>query len=323
MTFLQPILLAALPLMALPILIHLINRQRHRTISWGAMMFLLDAKRMTRGMARLRYWLIMAMRMLAIATLIFAVARPLASGRMGLALGGAPDTTIIILDRSASMQQQDLETGESKQTAALRKLSQLLQTRGTAAQVVLIENGDNRALPIDSADSLLQFPATAATDIASDIPAMLQTALDYVVANNTGRTDIWICSDMRLSDWKTQDGRWLGLREDFRPLEGVRFYILSYPNNAPQNLSVWVERCRVAMLNESAQLVLDIVVRRPSGESAAVNVPLEFVINGARSVVNIEMTDIEYRLQGHSGRARRSNSKRLGICRIAGGRQPA
>ncbi len=299
MTFLQPILLAALPLMALPILIHLINRQRHQTVSWGAMMFLLDAKRMTRGMARLRYWLIMAMRMLAIATLIFAVARPLASGRMGLALGGAPDTTIIILDRSASMQQQDLETGESKQVAALRKLSQFLQTTGTAAQAVLIENGDNRAWPIDSTDRLLQLPATAATDIASDIPAMLQTALDYVVANNTGRTDIWICSDMRLSDWKTQDGRWLGLGEDFRPLEGVRFYILSYPNMAPQNLSVWVERCRVATLNESAQLVLDIVVRRPSGESAAVNVPLELVINGARSVVNIEMTDSEYRLQGH------------------------
>ena len=106
MTFLQPILLAGLPLVALPLLIHLINRRRHRTVAWGAMMFLLDAKRMTRGMARLRHWLIMVMRMLAIAALVFAIARPLVSGRVGLTLGGAPDTTIILLDRSASMQQQ-------------------------------------------------------------------------------------------------------------------------------------------------------------------------------------------------------------------------
>ena len=98
MNFLQPVLLAGLPLISLPILIHLINRQRHRTIPWGAMMFLLDAKRLTRGMARLRYWLIMAMRMLAVGTLIFAVARPLSSGWIGLAVGGQPDTTILLLD---------------------------------------------------------------------------------------------------------------------------------------------------------------------------------------------------------------------------------
>ncbi len=300
MTFLQPILLIALPLVALPILIHLINRRRHRTIAWGAMMFLLDAKRMTRGMARLRHWLIMAMRMLAMAALIFAVARPLASGRWGVALGGAPDTTIILLDRSASMQQQDVQSGESKRTAALRKLSQLLQTVGRTGRVVLIENGDNKALPIDSDDALLQLPATAATDTASDIPGLLQTALEYVLANQTGRTDIWICSDMRASDWKSEDGRWAGLREGFEPLEGVRFYILSYPDKAPQNVTVWVDSARVAVMEESTQLILDVTVQRPSGSSGHLEVPLEFVINGARSVVNIDMNDIEFRLQGHS-----------------------
>ena len=73
MSFLQPALLVALPLIALPVVIHLIHQQRHRTIEWAAMMFLLDARRMTRGMARLRHFLIMAMLMLAIAALILGV----------------------------------------------------------------------------------------------------------------------------------------------------------------------------------------------------------------------------------------------------------
>ena len=300
MTFLQPILLIALPLMILPILIHLINRQRHRTIAWGAMMFLLDAKRLTRGMARLRHWLIMAMRMLAIAALIFTIARPLASGRLGLALGGTPDTTIILLDRSASMQQQDVQSGETKRSAALHKLSELLQTTGRTGRIVLIENGSQEAIAIDSPSRLPQLPAAAATDIASDIPALLQTALDYVVANQTGRTDIWICSDMRASDWKHDDGRWTGLREGFVPLEGVRFYILSYPDHAPQNLTVWVDSARVAAIDQTTQLVLDVTVQRPAGSSGSLQVPLEFVINQARSVINLEMNDIEYRLQGHT-----------------------
>ena len=80
MSFLQPILLIGLPLALLPVIIHLINQHRHRTVKWGAMMFLLDAKRMTKGMARLRQILIMAMRVLALLGLIFAISRPLASG---------------------------------------------------------------------------------------------------------------------------------------------------------------------------------------------------------------------------------------------------
>ena len=67
MSFLQPLLLAALPLVTLPIIIHLINQRRYQTVQWAAMMFLLAANRMSRGYARLRQWLIMAFRMLAIA----------------------------------------------------------------------------------------------------------------------------------------------------------------------------------------------------------------------------------------------------------------
>ena len=59
MSFLQPWLLAALPLVALPIIIHLINQRRFQTIDWAAMMFLLAANRMSRGYARLRQWLIL------------------------------------------------------------------------------------------------------------------------------------------------------------------------------------------------------------------------------------------------------------------------
>ncbi len=268
-------------------------------------MFLLDAKRLTRGIARLRYWLIMAMRMLAIAALIVAVARPLASGRLGLTLGGAPDTTIIVLDRSASMQQQDVQTGETKRTSALRKLVDLLQTLGQSPHVVLIENTENRALPVESPESLLQLPEVTSTDTASDMPAMLQTALDYVVANRSGRTDIWVCSDMQATDWKEEDGRWAGLRDSFAKLEGVRFYLLSYPGAAPRNLAIQVENARVGLAGETPQLVLDVVVSRGAGAGASVDVPiedvpLEFVINGARSVVHVEMNDVEYRLQGHT-----------------------
>src|SRR5271163_2986413 len=123
MSFLQPMLLAALPLVTLPIIIHLINQRRYQTVKWAAMMFLLAANRMSRGYARLRQWLIMALRMAAIATLVFAVSRPLAGGWLGLTAGGRSDTTLILLDRSPSMQQAGAGAIGSKLETGIKQLA--------------------------------------------------------------------------------------------------------------------------------------------------------------------------------------------------------
>ena len=126
MSFLQPLLLIALPLIALPIIIHLIHQRRFQTVQWAAMAFLLAATKMSKGYAKLRQWLILAARTLAIAGLIFAVSRPLSSGWLGMAAGGRIDTTIILLDRSASMGQIGAG-GRSKLESGVRRLQENLR----------------------------------------------------------------------------------------------------------------------------------------------------------------------------------------------------
>ena len=54
MSFLQPAVLLGLPIILLPIIIHLINQRRFQTVDWGAMRFLLAANRMSKGYARIR-----------------------------------------------------------------------------------------------------------------------------------------------------------------------------------------------------------------------------------------------------------------------------
>src|SRR5215468_7558754 len=158
MSFLQPMLLAGLPLVALPIIIHLIYQRRFQTIRWGAMMFLLAANRMSRGYARLRQILILLFRTLAVAGLIFAVSRPLASGWLGRAGSGRPDTTIILLDRSPSMRQQGSGTAISKLEAGRQQLARTLQVLGSG-RWVLIDSTSNVARDIESPDALLRLTA--------------------------------------------------------------------------------------------------------------------------------------------------------------------
>jgi hypothetical protein len=299
MTFLQPALLFGLPLLALPILIHLINKWRHRTLPWGAMMFLLDAKRMTRGMARLRFWLIMLSRMLAIALLFMAVARPLTTGWAGLAIGSRADTTIILLDRSASMEQQDLQSGRSKRASSLAELASMFEVTGGGTRVVLIESTEKRPRELDSANPVLDLPDAAATSTSADMPALFQAALDYAVANQTGRTDIWVCSDARQNDWHAEDGRWTAIRDGFQRLQGVRFYLLNYSQPAGDNIGVRVSNVRQRESETQRELTLDVALCREATTGNAVKLPIVFNINGTRSVVNLEMEGDEYVLQGH------------------------
>jgi len=190
MTFLQPAVLAALPVAALPVVIHLIHLYRRRQIKWAAMIFLRAAQQMNKGLSRLRQILILALRMLAVAAIILVVGRPLAGGWLGLT-GGAPDTVLILLDRSASMEQKDLATGVSKRMAGLRNLAKAINdTTGGRSHLVLIDSALEKPLALDRADALPDVPQSEATDTAADIPALMQAALDYITTNKTGRRAI-------------------------------------------------------------------------------------------------------------------------------------
>jgi hypothetical protein len=299
MTFLQPILLLALPLIALPILIHLINQWRYQSIRWAAMMFLLAANRMSRGYAKLRQWLILLFRMLAIAGLVFAVSRPLASGWLGRAASGRPDTTIILLDRSPSMRQQGPGTVVSKLEAGRHQLARTLEMLGSA-RWVLIESTSNVARDIESPDALLRLAAAEPVSTSADLPAMLEAARDYVRTNRPGRTEIWICSDLRRNDWNADSVRWQTLRDSFLEFpQGVRFHLLAYADAAGGNVAVRVTNARRRQTADGAELLVSLKLAREGGADGKVTLPVQFEIEGARSEVTVEMDGPTYELKDH------------------------
>jgi Aerotolerance regulator N-terminal len=298
MSFLQPMLLAALPLVAIPIIIHLINQRRFQTVKWAAMMFLLAANRMSRGYARLRQWLIMAMRMAAIATLVFAVSRPLAGGWLGLAAGGRADTTVILLDRSPSMQQAGSAARGTKLETGLKQLVRTLETLGSG-RWVLIESTTNRPRELASAADLLTSASTGPVSASADLPAMLLAARDYIKTNKAGRTEVWICSDLRENDWNAAGGRWQVLRDGFLEIsQGVRFHLLAYPEVAAEDLAVRVTDVRRRKTREGAELLLSLKVTRQEQTNDVQAVPVQIEIDGARSEVTLQVAG-EAELKDH------------------------
>ena len=72
---LEPIMLAALVAVAIPIIIHLLNRQKATLVDWGAMRFLLESLTSRSRRILIEEIILMALRCLALALLALAMAR--------------------------------------------------------------------------------------------------------------------------------------------------------------------------------------------------------------------------------------------------------
>jgi hypothetical protein len=298
MSFLEPFLLIGLPLAGLPILIHLINQRRFQNIDWAAMRFLLEANRMSRGYARIRQWLILLFRTLAVAAILFAIARPLARGQLGLLGGGRADTTLILLDRSASMSQRGPAAASSKLDTGVAQLAQTLATLGDS-RWVLIDSVTLAPQELESPQALASSARANATSASADLPALLQAAHDYIRNNRTGQTEIWICSDLRENDWNATSSRWATLRDAFRELpQGVRFHVLAYADPGEANVAVRAADVRRQETSEGATLLLSLALTR-SGGPEKLKVPVQVEIEGARTEIVIDMEGDGFALEDH------------------------
>src|SRR5690606_12557129 len=102
MTFLNAGLLAAgLAAVSIPILIHLLMRQRRKPVRWAAMRFLMEAYRKQRRRLRLQQWILLATRCLLIALLAFALGRPLLEGA-GLIGSGTGRSVYLLIDNGVA-----------------------------------------------------------------------------------------------------------------------------------------------------------------------------------------------------------------------------
>src|SRR5947208_16925685 len=104
MTFIHPLLLGGLALAGLPVVLHLIMRQRPKHLIFPAIRFLQLRQRTNQRKLRLRHILLLAIRMLLIALMCLALARPkLFSDRFGFLGDEQAAIVVVVIDTSPSM----------------------------------------------------------------------------------------------------------------------------------------------------------------------------------------------------------------------------
>ena len=102
MNFLFPTFLIGLAAIAIPIIIHLFNFRKYKKVYFTNVQFLKELKQESDSKSKLKEWLILAMRILAIACLVFAFAQPFIPGKVKTVNG--EKAISIYIDNSFSME---------------------------------------------------------------------------------------------------------------------------------------------------------------------------------------------------------------------------
>jgi hypothetical protein len=153
---------------------------------------------------------------------------------------------------------------------------------------------------------------------------MLEAARDYIRDNRAGRTEIWICSDLRQNDWNADSARWQAIRDSFLELpQGVRIHLLAYADIANGNVAVRVTGVRRQQTADGAELLVSLKLSREGSVDAKLSLPVQFDIEGARSELTVEMNGPTYELRDHRIPIERTRERGWGKVSILADANPA
>ncbi|MBT4623095.1 MAG: VWA domain-containing protein, partial [Verrucomicrobia bacterium] len=239
MSFLNPLLLYATIGVSLPILAHLLNRQKVKRTDWAAMQFLNRNVRVRSRQLRLRDILLLLLRCLALLLLVLALARPAwQGGTASWFPGEARAGVVIAVDASFSM-----EHGGEGATRFRRALDQVEIIGehirpGDPVSLILLGGEDeviayNMAFDRERFSALLQNakPAPVGLDLDS-VPKRIKELLEDMEAP---QKEAYFITDVQARDWKRASARFQAALADLQ--NGAEGFLVPVPG-PPENLAV-------------------------------------------------------------------------------------
>jgi hypothetical protein len=220
MTFLNSALLAALTLGLLPILIHLLNRQRYKDVDFPTLRFLRELQRQKMRQVKIRQILLLILRTLAVIFLVLALTRPVIKSAAGILPGAdARTSAVVIVDRSASMQTETPDGSRFRQVQ--KRAQEILASLGDGDDAQIVWADDNpEEFPEQATGNIRLLRETIGdarvSDHGGNLVAALQTARNILGQSQNLHKEVYLLSDFSPSAWPEQLPQSAILPEDVR-----------------------------------------------------------------------------------------------------------
>ncbi len=204
--FVHPWLLLGLAGVALPILIHILTRDRVRKVAFSTLRFFMQSARVTLRRKRWTEMVLIALRVLVclLAALIFA--RPLLGGRTAGASRTYPQARMIVADVSASMARAGGAAALAKEVR--RAVADL--PSGSAAGLLTCDQAVQERVPLggDPAAVTAAAATVAPGEGGTDLAAALRQADAALRTVHAAHKDIVLISDFPRAGMENYKGDW-------------------------------------------------------------------------------------------------------------------
>lgn len=206
MSFLNPILLFGLSAVAVPIIIHLLNRRRFQKVVWAAMRFLKVSVEQNQRRMRIEDLILLVLRCLLLILLALALARPAILSNATDLLGQSKVTGVVILDNSSSMGMSDgTQTRFDKAREAAEAVLDTMPA-GSATAVMLASDIVRAVIPEPTFDFNLArkiIREAPLSDRATDLGPAVERAVDLLRGRSMAlRREIFLITDGQASGWR-------------------------------------------------------------------------------------------------------------------------
>jgi hypothetical protein len=253
--FLNPFALLAMAAVAVPLFLHLFNFRRPRTVDFSSLEFVKELQKSAVQRVRIKEWLLLALRMLAIACLVMAFARPTLPGAFTVGDRQVRTAHALVIDNSLSMSLRD---GQERQIDRARQRALgVLETVETDDDVLVWPT----ARQGDGVPSPVQNRAVARQAVEQVEPRAGASTLARAVARAAGRLGestaprkvVYVASDLQASA--------IGDSLETEVEEGIQVVLLPTEARAPANVAITDARVvsRVAEVGQPVRLEATLV----------------------------------------------------------------
>lgn len=238
MTFLNATLLIGLLAGAIPIIIHLITRQKAKIVNFSTLRFLKELKNQQIRRLKIRQILLLILRTLIILLLVLAFARPTLKGRFGSGVVATAKTTaVLILDNSLSM---GVESGGQVLFDAAKQRAQEIENLfgfgdeiyGLFASTGTTPVYDGAKYDFKTVTKIVQKSITSQS--STDLVAALLKAKEILQQSTNINKEIYLISDLQQSGFRNIENLVLPLLQD----QGMKIFTMPLHARQVSNLAI-------------------------------------------------------------------------------------
>ena len=267
---------------SIPIILHLLNRERARQLIFSTVRFIQMSHQTNVRRHKLKRLLLLLMRILMLALLGFAFARPFfADSLVVTQKTGGKRNAVIILDTSYSMQYEAIFEDAKKEAV------KILDGLDAADAACLILSSDNARVvaPLGSEFSYIRAALNTAetTNDRTDYLDALQSANEILEGIPIGEKQVYLIGDMQKRGWEN-------FIETDKLSANVQIHFVDVHAEAPQNLAITGVSVPPVVLKEqkAARLVARV---RNFGVEPVENLSVRLFIDG--NVIDTVELDVE------------------------------